>query len=781
MADDVNIKIGGDTSGAEASMTDLEQSTKLSFEKMAVEAEEASKDISKSFKSAGIRTEKAINESSRKAKRDFEKIKNSGVASANDIRRAHNAMASKIKRNNRELSVGAGIFSKALKGVKKNLFAITAAAVGLGFALKSAFDFAESGAKLKAQQLAFKNFTTDLGADSDELLKKLTEVSRGTVSQAALIKSAGVALLLGLDPTKITQLMEVARAASKITGEELTTQFEDIAKGTGRASKLILDNLGIMFSQGEATRRAAESAGVLVSELTDVQIKVGNLTEVIRQGQAIIRGVGKDYDSQADALARLKTSYVNIKDAVSIFILKGIFPLERGLLTVRKAWLLMQRDIFSTLPLLAKASDFIGLTSNVSATILDATTTLNKEISELEKTIKNVGKVEKDRVTIAKGATQEITNQKKIEANILKEQKQQVEDNKDAAIKGFKIIKKEQQALNKATRKGIRETEKELNVLERRLRDAVSFVQKIEDIFAASGKAVEQSGLSEPEVIVDDLKRAEQALGLVSDLLKINTKESVKAAEDILLNAAEAVRRFESANTQKGRVALQAGPQGASTSGFAAAAPLANFLKKQTSALATQIQSIATQAIPPVQKKLNTMQASLVAGVNTLAGINTGIQTAIDAAKSLKKILGQDTTSTHTQIINTVNTGGSALKIPGFSDGVKLPGYGGGDKILARLEAGERVISKEATRRLESLGGSAMNALHKGDIEGMVRGLRLPGFREGGKVKSSGSFDVNLKVGDNTFAMSTSKKTGESFMKQIKSMNIIHGKTSKPY
>ena len=72
------------------------------------------KQIRKAFKSADIRTEKAINNSSKKAKRDFETIKNSGVASANDIKRAHNAMTEKIKKNNLELNIGVSSLSKAL-------------------------------------------------------------------------------------------------------------------------------------------------------------------------------------------------------------------------------------------------------------------------------------------------------------------------------------------------------------------------------------------------------------------------------------------------------------------------------------------------------------------------------------------------------------------------------------------------------------------------------------------------------------------------------------------
>jgi hypothetical protein len=119
---------------------------------------------------------------------------------------------------------------------------------------------------------------------------------------------------------------------------------------------------------------------------------------------------------------------------------------------------------------------------------------------------------------------------------------------------------------------------------------------------------------------------------------------------------------------------------------------------------------------------------------------------------------------------------------PGFSTGVKLHGYGGGDKILARLEAGERVIKKEAVRNLETLGTRAMNALHSGDIKSLVDSLPLPVYKEGGKVETpSGTTNVNLTLGDKTFPMVAKQSTADEFANDIKSINVVRGRKRNVY
>lgn len=76
-------------------------------------------------------------------------------------------------------------------------------------------------------------------------------------------------------------------------------------------------------------------------------------------------------------------------------------------------------------------------------------------------------------------------------------------------------------------------------------------------------------------------------------------------------------------------------------------------------------------------------------------------------------------------------TAGNPLVEPGLASGGKLPGYGGGDRIPALLEAGEYVIRKEAVRKYGSNLFAALNAL-QGRIAKAATGGLIPRFASGG-------------------------------------------------
>ena len=64
-------------------------------------------------------------------------------------------------------------------------------------------------------------------------------------------------MMLGIAPEKISKLMEIARATARMTGQEVSTAFDNIAMAVGRQSKMILDNLGIIVSVESANRTYA--------------------------------------------------------------------------------------------------------------------------------------------------------------------------------------------------------------------------------------------------------------------------------------------------------------------------------------------------------------------------------------------------------------------------------------------------------------------------------------------------------------------------------------------
>lgn len=120
-----------------------------------------------------------------------------------------------------------------------------------------------------------------------------------------------------------------------------------------------------------------------------------------------------------------------------------------------------------------------------------------------------------------------------------------------------------------------------------------------------------------------------------------------------------------------------------------------------------------------------------------------------DAQSAIAAVQGQldamqDKTITVTVVEKTVQArrwGGmiyptSTDGLPRFRRGGKLPGYGGGDRIHALLEAGEFVVRKEAVSRY---GVAALQALNT---------MKLPRFQTGGVVGAADASRTGIDTGE---------------------------------
>ena len=819
MASRVKIEIGGDTSSAKASIKDLEQESKKSFSKMSSDAEKESNEISKAFKSSGIRTEKAIRQSSEKAKRDFEKIKKSGVATSNEIKRAHSVMTAKIKRNNAELTTGAGKLNKVMGLLKSKLVGL---AVGIGVVAL----FKKMTASALENEIQVRRLRTqvdNLGISYDENVESIDRAIQAT-SKYADVQSGDVSQVLQQllfvtgDLTKSQEALNLVYDLANLKGLDVKTSTEFI----GRALSGNVETLGRYFVEFKGLNKTlgknatlSDKAAFATAFLAEkVSGAIGNMT----RHELAVRKVTNSWASFVQFAGE------KIFDVLD-FLFDGIKTTFIGLKQLSKAVLFVARSF-------AIWTDRLGITKDATTILSKASELLDEDIEKLRfglskagKEANLLGKEERKLARSSKEVAKEIKNRSdaidaladatKEQIELLKKQKNQIEINLGVELDALNIKARLQKEVNEATEKIIKDTKAELDDLEDRLDGAVSFLRTIEEIFAQSAKEVAQIGLDPVEKTIDDIDRAAQELKKVQELLATNTKASIATAETILKNAATAIRSFNIANTQAGKIALQTGPSGVSTQGLTAIATSVQNMQQQVLQMTNQIQTMAQKAIPPVVKSLSNLQQQALQGKKviddikqdikdakrlakslkdllnepvkkgTLDNLNDDIGFSLQAAKDLKDKLSEDTTATHTQTINTVSSGGDGVStVQGFSTGVKLPGYGGGDKIFARLEAGERIIKKEAVRNLETLGSRAMTALHKGDIKGLIDSLPLPGYKEGGKVESStpsGMTNVNLNLNNKTFQMTSKQSVADEFVQEIKSMNIIHGRKKNPY
>lgn len=158
----------------------------------------------------------------------------------------------------------------------------------------------------------FKSMAISQGKNADEYLRKLKEVSHGTVSEVEIMRKANQAMLLGIDLETITHMMEGAAIIAQATGQDVGYMFESLALGVGRQSRMLLDNLGIIIKVEEANEVYATSLGKTVSELTDAEKKTAFLNAAMDGLNERTEALGGYTEDATTQMAKLKT---NIDDA----------------------------------------------------------------------------------------------------------------------------------------------------------------------------------------------------------------------------------------------------------------------------------------------------------------------------------------------------------------------------------------------------------------------------------------------------------------------------------
>jgi len=176
-----------------------------------------------------------------------------------------------------------------------------------------------------------------VGASADTL-DKLRAASKGTIPDMQLMSStatllAGAQGKLGEEMAQATpQLMNIAKAAQKLNPSlgDTTFLYNSLALGIKRGSPLILDNLGLLVSIGDANKRLAAQLGKTVAQLTSEEQKMALLNETIRAGTVLVSQAGGTTDSATDSYNQLTASVANLTDHYKEQVNEGLQPVVQA-------------------------------------------------------------------------------------------------------------------------------------------------------------------------------------------------------------------------------------------------------------------------------------------------------------------------------------------------------------------------------------------------------------------------------------------------------------------
>jgi len=186
-----------------------------------------------------------------------------------------------------------------------------------------AIESAKIGSVLDKQATAFANLSDAAGASSKRMLESLKASSQGLVAESDLMAAAGKAMLMSIPADKISELMKIAAATSKMTGQSITEAFSDITMGVARQSRMILDNLGIIVDVDKANQDYATTLGKTASALNDVEKRQAFMNAVLKSGEDMIKRIGSSagaLDGVNKALAGQKNLWDEINKSTAHFL-----------------------------------------------------------------------------------------------------------------------------------------------------------------------------------------------------------------------------------------------------------------------------------------------------------------------------------------------------------------------------------------------------------------------------------------------------------------------------
>lgn len=187
-------------------------------------------------------------------------------------------------------------------------------------------------ARLDSMRDSFNKMAAEFGTTGQSLLAAMNEATLGMAKNSDLIQSSMTAMMLinkramGDVSETIPQFAKIATAAARALGEDVSFMFDSLVRGIGRASPMILDNLGFTFRLGEVYGNFAETLGKTAKQLTSVERSMALVNLVKEQGNDIVEKLG----ISTGGLATKQKQLAKIMDDLSDTIGQAFMPLTQA-------------------------------------------------------------------------------------------------------------------------------------------------------------------------------------------------------------------------------------------------------------------------------------------------------------------------------------------------------------------------------------------------------------------------------------------------------------------
>ncbi len=628
---------------------------------------------------------------------------------------------------------------------------------------------AELGLEVKGSDGKMRSFIDILGdlekkgADTEQVIKLFGQEA-----------GPGMAALLGLGTEK---LREYEKSLHNVggTAERIADQMEQGIGGSLRKLKSAGEGLGLVFGDAvaPAISAAADGLAVMARLLTGVPEPVVRMTAAaglavtalaawelgLRHLWSAFRLAGVEMKIwSADALRAASSTSIFSR---SVLTLKGSLAALGGALVawdigtaigrwanqfdvVQRAGVALSSGLTISFLKIRKAWAWVtgGDTAAIQREIDNAERIYSRMFAEIGRKAESAGKTVTDsHKKAAKAARESADDQKQVTGEALEEMKKKYKQYVDEVKRLQQEIADKEVSLQAKLRAMARTGMSDLGAWRDRKREAMEY-EKV------ARKAIEAG----------DFKTAAKYAGMAEDAYADLNRE-VKKGDKVLISSQAALREAMKGVERAGRLAVEA-----LSKQEEAAKEAARALDKESGGALSAEFSEAKDVIGEVKEELGGIeQITIRMGKKWVNVWQDNRRTGIQVLDELQRKIDQMDGTTIRYYVEEVQRRMAGGMIHRFATGGRLPGYGGGDRIPALLEAGEFIIRKEAVARF---GAGIFHALNN------LRLPEMPRFSTGGPVAATGTsggqtINVNLNLGGDSYPMQTDPMTADRLLRDL--------------
>jgi len=213
-----------------------------------------------------------------------------------------------------------------------SVISLTAIAKAIKEIATAIWDLSREGASFQSVQESFGEMTAGMGVDGAKVIADVKAMSHDTISELDIMQNYMKANTLigqealGKNGENFVKFAEIAKKASRATGQDVNYMFESIINGIGRQQPLWLDNTGIVINATEAFDAYAIQAGATTKVVTRSAGEIDKLNASIADNEAKLAVAIQRSKEFTDKTAKS----TKMSNANTIAKLKGTIALEKA-------------------------------------------------------------------------------------------------------------------------------------------------------------------------------------------------------------------------------------------------------------------------------------------------------------------------------------------------------------------------------------------------------------------------------------------------------------------